>query len=309
VNAARAMRASLFAATTLAVAACSGTGAQGVAPASVLGVAPQGPVVARVGGEAITAPELVAFAQRERIADPRAAMEAYVRLRLLARESLRRGGDAHPLVQDVSRRAQVQRLLELTVEQRVRESNTPAGALAHVRRTRGFALAHGELRTVLHAVVAIEPRAAAPEQSAARARAESIRAALESVGGTQDVAAVRAIAQRFSGPEEVRVEEVRGFDAQGANGTPQPIDPTFAAAAAALTRDGERSPVVRTPFGYHVMVLLRREPALEADPALVDRTVRAEALTLARGRELQQMLASMRTRYRVRIVDVTGASP
>jgi hypothetical protein len=299
----------LLAATTLAAAACSGSGTQSAASTSVLGAAPPGPVVARVGGEAITAPELVAFAQRERIADPRAAMDAYVRMRLLARESRRRGGEAHPLVQDVSRRAQVQRLLELTVEQRIQESNTPAGALAHVRRTRGFALAHGELRSVLHAVVVIEPRAAEREQSAARARSESIRAALEAAGGTPDVAAVRAIVQRFPGPEEVRVEEVRSFDAQGANGTTQPIDSTFAAAAAALTREGERSPVVRTPFGYHVMVLLRREPAREADSALVERTVRAEALTLARGRELQQMLASMRARYRVRIIDGTGASP
>jgi hypothetical protein len=302
------MTAKLFAAVALVSAACSGRGSPAASSTSLLGAAPQDPVVARVGGEAITAPELVAFAQRERIADPRAAMEAYLRVRLLARESLRRGGEAHPFVQDVSRRAQVQRLLELTVEQRVRESNTPAGAIAHVRRTRGFALAHGPLHSVLHAVVAIEPRAAEAEQSAARARAESIRAALEAVTGTPDVSRLRAIVQRVPGPEEVRVEEVRAFDTQGANGTTQPIDATFAAAAAQLAREGELSPIVRTPFGYHVMVLLRREPAREADPALVERTIRAEALTLARGRELQQMLASMRARYRVRLEDTTGAT-
>jgi PPIC-type PPIASE domain len=288
-----------------ALAACSqGQGASSAATA--LPPPRSGPVVARIGDEAITAQELSDFARREHIGTPREALDRYVNLRLLARRAMSRGGLADPVVIDTQRRASVQALLIDAVEKPVNDRTIPPAALQHARRTLGFRLSHGPLLHVVHALVAPPQGAIVPDdREGRRARAEAIRAALAAAGATADVELVRRIAEGVRGPGQIRVESVTGFDPTGATGTPASMDATFAAAAATLEAPGAISTVVDTSFGFHVIVLERREPA--APPIAADeleRQVRAEALLLARTRATQTLLGELRARYRVQFIGV-----
>lgn len=298
-------------ASLLVLAACSSSNSGG-ATTSVLPPPPaRGTVVARVAGEPVTAEELRAFARRERISDVRIALDRFVDQRLLAQRAIAQGALQTAPIVDLARRAAVQTLLIEAIEGRVTEQNVPPAALAQAQRTLGFQLTHGPISDVVHAVVTpAEGAVAIDDPAARRARAEAIRTALLATQGPLTIEEIRPVVARVTGAGSVRVEAVLHFDPTGATGTPQTIDATFARAASELANERDISPVVESSFGFHVMVLQRREPAAPAiDAREVERQVREEALTLARARASQSLLTELRTRYRVSFVDTEAPGP
>nr|AYC79779.1 SurA N-terminal domain protein [uncultured bacterium] len=99
-----------------------------------------------------------------------------------------------------------------------------------------------------------------------------------------------------------RVEMLPAFDREGHYGRGDMVRP-FADAAAQLENPGDLSPVVETPFGYHVIVLVAREPALEAPEESVRAAVRTELLWRLRHRALERYLDALRTRYNTHVRD------
>jgi parvulin-like peptidyl-prolyl isomerase len=76
----------------------------------------------------------------------------------------------------------------------------------------------------------------------------------------------------------------------------------YAEAAGRLRERGELSPVIGTSFGYHVILLLERVPALSL-PADERRRVLRDDVRLGRARAAQrQLVGELRGRSRVDVV-------
>ena len=102
---------------------------------------------------------------------------------------------------------------------------------------------------------------------------------------------------------EVKAESLPPVSADGRVLLPDAgaFDPTFASAALSLKAPGSQSPVVATPFGYHVMMLLERTPALHTDDARLATLTRDEILARRRSEALRAQIASLRSREGARI--------
>lgn len=298
-------------ACALALAACSPSRGAASADSVLPPPPPRGTIVARVANEPVTAEELRAFARREHLSDARVALDRFIDQRLLAQRAIAQGALQTAPIVDLARRAAVQTLLIQTIEARWTEQNIPPAAIEHARRTVGFRLTHGPLSDVVHAVVTPPQGAVAVDDPAARrARAEAIRSALLATQGPLTIEEIRPVVERVRGAGSVRVEAVLNVDPTGATGTPQSIDGTFARAASELANERDISPVIETSFGFHVMVLQRRQPAAPPlDAAEVERQIREEALTLVRARANQTLLTELRTRYRVSFTESEANGP
>lgn len=280
----------------LAVApGCRSHGHLSTAGRSVLLASPGIPV-AHIGGEAVTADEVRAVARDEGLIDPRAALDRAITLRLLAREAVRRGLDHDPIVSDIARRAAVQSLLMHTVEQQVRPDTLPRDALETWLRVRGFDLAHGELRRTFHVLVEVPSTATPAQRAALQARAETAHAAVSALASPRTVETFRAAAIGALTGLTPRLEDLPGIDAQGryANGE---MAAAYARATAGLERPGDVSEVVETPFGYHVILLVERLPALTRPDAEVRAIVGTELLWRLRHTALDEMLARLRSAH------------
>jgi hypothetical protein len=173
------------------------------------------------------------------------------------------------------------------------------------------------LARVVHAVV-ISPK----EDPDARALADRIEQATAGATTPDDFKSrARAVpAGKFSVKVEVLppvAEDGRAVDPD----RPPPLgpavqhfDPSFAAAAQRLTRVGERSPVVHTPFGYHVMYLTQviepHQPTLDERRALLHDEImkaRAKALSTALLDRLRRELLPRQERSALGAMQAFGA--
>lgn len=268
-----------------------------------------------------------------------AAVDAIARERGTTREeALRLGTEDALLAQQLGRRDPARaswlervvlaRQLLAAFADEARAGGPPTDAeVQAITDARFWELDRPRMVQVVHAVVLSSESREEPE---ARALAERIRSATSQASTPSEfLSAARGVdAGRF----KVRAESLPPVTPDGRAVDPaspppagpavQHFDGDFTAAAHRLTRPGEQSPVVRTPFGYHVLHLVKqiepKQPSLDERRALLHDEImsqRATALAAAlleqQRRELQpsqarSALASMQQLMSARAASASG---
>lgn len=247
-------------------------------------------VLARVGTEEIGADTVRRIAERQSLsaADANQLALSDAVLAQAARARLPAG-----TVRSVERAASARALLNALAAELAAGPPPTDQELEDLARERWVELARPEAVRTTHAVVLNDK----PERAAAaRAVAEKLALALASVTSSEEL--IR-IAKAFPGEGfEIRAEALPFVAADGrviqrtevgfAPGSER-FDLDFARAANALTEVGHIGPIAKSAFGFHVILLEERLPALEtprADlPGLLGTDVR-----LRRGTKLRKSL-------------------
>jgi parvulin-like peptidyl-prolyl isomerase len=168
-----------------------------------------------------------------------------------------------------------------------------------------------ELFRVTHAVVRTGKTATAEKIEQARVLAEKIRSAVVGATTAQDFKK-RAEAVEHDG-FKVKVENTLPVASDGRNvdlkrppqrgAATSPYDLQFATAAAALNQLGEISPVVKSAFGFHVMMLTERVPGQRAPQEVLDR----EVFDQRAGKAQADLIAALRAGSNVAVLDQAPA--
>lgn len=290
---------------------------------------PSGPmppgIVARIGDVEITADAVARIAAAQGV-PPARALERAISDALFTAEARARGLDDNAAVHADIHVVLARRLLRSLHEEAERAGPVTDTELREITARRWLDLDRPEGFRTVHAVVRVAENADAALRDKARAVAEAILAA---------VAPVRELARGSEPPRQVpgrRLEDPAAdafIDASGkvsAEGlevtrqtlpavtmdgrvlTPEPqqFDLAFSRAAAALAARGDISPLVTSPFGFHVIMLLERIPAASIPEEERRRMVREEVVT-ERARAAHRRLLDELGRRPVSIDDSADA--
>lgn len=250
---------------------------------------------ARAGSELVSTATVARIAQRQGLA-PRAAVDLALSDAIFAaaaRSSLPLGG-----LRSIERAAAARSLLEQLSRDTAQVGPPTPAELAELARERWLELDRPVAARTTHAVVRNEK----PERDAdALALAEKIA---EAVRGARSGDELIRLAQAVPAAGfEVRAEGVPFVTLDGRDFTPKEVgfragrggfDLDFARAAHALNNPGDQSPVVKTRFGYHVIRLEERAPALVVPPAELSERLAADVLVRRAGRARRELLDKLR---------------
>jgi len=242
-------------------------------------------VAARVADETISVQAVREVARAQGIT-PAAARD-----RLIADALLATAARALPWATRSAERSVLARemLEELALQARAREAPTDAD-VERVTAERWWELDCPASARTAHVAVLVKPPA---DEERARAAAEAIERAVRGASEPRDFFARAAAVPRAG--LELRAERLPPVAADGRvvpateprRGDPTHFEAAFAQAANAIAAEGTTSPVVRTSYGFHVILLEETLP--ERKPALAERRVLVAAyLARERARELTE---------------------
>ncbi len=267
-------------AIAIGLAACDGSTSAPPPPAraSLAGA------IANVGRHPIARESVARVAAAQHVT-PIAARDALIRDALLASEAEARGLDRDP---EVSARisAVLARALLHRVTKATREAPITGDEVRAITERHWLEIDRPEGFRVVHAVVRFSDRDAKEDRARAAVVAEKIRDEVVKIADrvpslpaparpslfdkAPDTAkdplaeVFREVASKIErGSFEVVIEELAPMaqDGRAVALTGQTFDAEFAKVASSLAARGDVSPVARTPFGAHVIMLLERTPA------------------------------------------------
>jgi hypothetical protein len=264
-----------------------------------------GPVVARVGGEAVHADEVAAVARLERVT-AREALERIVRDRALALEARRVGVANSDDLYDAQWRGRMQLLLAREVEATNAAETIPNEFFEELYQLRRVSLHHDGLVQVVHAIARVESDAGPSAGPAAMALAERFYARLrQTAGDTPSRERFEAVAREVPG---LRFEEIPGFDRSGQSENGTRFAEAFVRTAWSLRPDAPLSAPFVTPFGVHVVLRVGALPPRVATPDQVRQAIVREGVTIKRSQALAALLERLRSAADVRLSETAIAS-
>lgn len=252
-------------------------------------------VVARVQGRPIYAADLRRELRAGRDRDQ--ALKELIRREVLVIEALKRGHLSGPEVQRERRSALAETLIHRAFGAKFTKADIPSSMVARSFELNKRRFQHPELVDVSH-ILALWRKGMDPAlKERARITAQEVHR-LATATKSLSAAAFKAIAGQLranAAPIELRVERLRtplrGYTV-----------PAFADPAFALKAKGEISPVVHTRFGYHVIYLHERSPAVHKKLADVDHEIREKIFDEARQLSFERFAKGLEKAHGV-IVD------
>jgi hypothetical protein len=266
--------------------ACSST----TNTATEQGPLPDG-VAARVGEDDISS-EMVARVAVAQSISKEAARERLIADALFAAEA-RRLFRGTGYVESAERAGLARAILQVIREEARAAGPVTDAEIDEIVAERWYELDRPELARTTHAVVVVKKET---EPEAAKRVANAIAAA---VRGVTDRAEFTKLARAVPNQGlEVRVEDLDPVAADGRAQPTRPMPPgapplkfdvAFARAAVALSAVGDQSPVVQSAFGFHVILLTEKLPAIRHDRDQLKKLVEHELMD-RRAKKLEQAL-------------------
>ena len=254
-------------------------------------------VVATVGASSVTRDAIVEVARTQHVT-PADALSREIHDALYAEAALARGYAESPAVgvalRGVLARARLAQLQAEALRGAILDSEIVEATARHF-----VELDRPETFRVIHAVVRLDDSADSAKRARARSLATRVSERVKSAVSADDFR-TRAEGTDDRGDLEITVEALEPVAADGrtlnleyaAPGTT--YSPAFARAASRLVEPGEKSPIVETEFGFHVLMLLERLPAHVVPLSDRKRILREEIVTERAKRSKQNLLAELR---------------
>ena len=250
---------------------------------------------ARAGAELISAATVTRIAESQGVA-PREAVALAVSDALFAEGA--KAGLPAAATRSIERAATARSLLEQINRDAAAQGAPKPQELAEIVRERWLELDRPSGARTTHALIMKDM----PERdAAAHALADKLAQELHGVTTSQDL--IRRAKAFPNAGFEIRAEELpfvtpdaRVFQQtpKGLRGSSQTFDPDYARAASAIEQPGQLSPVSKSAFGYHIILLEERMPGVTvAEPELSQRLA-PEILARRAARARTELLDRLR---------------
>ncbi len=246
--------------------------------------------VATVGGRPIFASALALEASAANVS-PRVALQSLIDAEVLTLAAIDRGLLTDPDVIEQGKAARVRRLLQTVFEAETPAARIPEEDYKKTYEKNKLSLDHDAAVEVWHLLAQVDKdRATAEQRARARARLSSLLS--QAASATSDEA-FAALASSPRSPGSTGSTDDVVVKAEHFTLPREQLEPAFADAAFALKRPGSTSAVVDTPYGSHIIRLVRSLPARHVPLAEAKQELEAGTLELWRRRELARYLRGL----------------